>query len=109
MSIISRVRDLLSANINSMLDSAEDPEKMAEEYLRQLNNELYEAKTSVASAMADATKLNTKEAQYSAETEQWASKAEAALALHELLIDLLAIEGVLELSIEAGRQHLALG
>jgi phage shock protein A len=79
MSIFSRVRDLLSANINAMLDSAEDPEKMADEYLRQLNNELYEAKTSVASSMADATKLNTKEAQYMAETEQWSNKAEAAL------------------------------
>ena len=79
MSIFNRVRDLLSANINAMLDSAEDPEKMADEYLRQLNNELYEAKTSVAAAMADATKLNTKEAQYTAETEQWANKAEAAL------------------------------
>jgi phage shock protein A len=79
MSIFSRVRDLLSANINAMLDSAEDPEKMADEYLRQLNNELYEAKTNVASAMADATKLNTKEAQYVVETEQWANKAEAAL------------------------------
>jgi phage shock protein A len=79
MSIFNRIRDLLSANVNSMLDSAEDPEKMAEEYLRQLNNELYEAKTNVASAMADATKLNTRETQYSVETEQWAAKAEAAL------------------------------
>jgi phage shock protein A len=79
MSIFSRIRDLLSANINAMLDAAEDPEKMADEYLRQLNNELYEAKTSVAAAMADATKLNTKEAQYLAETEQWSNKAEAAL------------------------------
>jgi len=79
MSIFNRIRDLLSANVNSMLDSAEDPEKMAEEYLRQLNNELYEAKTNVASAMADATKLNTRETQYNVETEQWAAKAEAAL------------------------------
>ena len=79
MSIFSRVRDLLSANINAMLDNAEDPEKMADEYLRQLNNELYETKTSVAAAMADAMKLNTKETQYTAEAEQWASKAEAAL------------------------------
>jgi phage shock protein A len=79
MSIFSRIRDLLSANINAMLDSAEDPEKMAEEYLRQLNNELYEAKTNVAASMADAMKLNTKEAQYMAETEQWNNKAEAAL------------------------------
>jgi phage shock protein A len=79
MSIFSRIRDLLSANINAMLDSAEDPERMAEEYLRQLNNELYEAKTNVAASMADAMKLNTKEAQYAAETEQWNIKAETAL------------------------------
>jgi len=79
MSIFDRISDLLSANINSMLDKAEEPEKMADEYLRQLNNEMYEAKTSVAAAMADAMKLNNREAQYSAETEQWASKAEAAL------------------------------
>ncbi len=79
MSIFSRVRDLLSANINAMLDSAEDPEKMADEYLRQLSNQLYEAKTSVAAAMADATKLNTKEAQYKAEATEWERKAAAAL------------------------------
>ena len=79
MSIFTRISDLLSANVNAMLDKAEDPEKMADEYLRQLNNELYEAKTSVAAAMADAMKLNTKETQYGAETDQWASKAEAAL------------------------------
>jgi len=79
MSIFDRISDLLSANINAMLDKAEEPEKMADEYLRQLNNEMYEAKTSVAAAMADAMKLNNRESQYSAETEQWASKAEAAL------------------------------
>lgn len=83
MSIFDRVRDLISANINAMLDAAEDPEKMAEEYLRQLNTELYEVKTNVASAMADATKLNNKEAQYLAETDQWASKAEAALRAND--------------------------
>ncbi|HWQ15853.1 MAG TPA: PspA/IM30 family protein [Roseiflexaceae bacterium] len=79
MSIFGRIRDLLSANINAMLDTAEDPEKMANEYLRQLTNEEYEVKTSVAQAMADATKLNRLEAQYMAETESWDRKAEAAL------------------------------
>ena len=68
MSIFSRVRDLLSANINAMLDSAEDPEKMADEYLRQLNNELYEAKTNVASAMADATTRMTSIPEAAAQT-----------------------------------------
>lgn len=79
MSIFTRIRDLLSANVNAMLDGAEDPEKMADEYLRQLNNELYEAKTNVASAMADANRLNLREAQYTADAESWSTKAEAAL------------------------------
>ncbi len=79
MSIFTRVRDLLSANINAMLDNAEDPEKMANEYLRQLNNELFEAKTSVAASMADATKLNRQEAEYKAHVDEWSRKAEAAL------------------------------
>lgn len=79
MSIVSRIRDLLSANINSMLENAEDPEKMANEYIRQLEQQLYEAKTNVASAMADATRLNNQQARYDAETESWARKAEAAL------------------------------
>ncbi|HMO56055.1 MAG TPA: PspA/IM30 family protein [Roseiflexaceae bacterium] len=79
MSIFGRIRDLLSANINAMLDTAEDPEKMADEYIRQLNSELYEAKTNVARAMADATKLNNQETRYAAEADSWTAKAEAAL------------------------------
>jgi phage shock protein A len=79
MSILGRIGDLLSANINAMLDRAEDPEKMANEYLRQLSDQFYEAKTSVAAAMADAIKLNNQESRYVAETEQWHAKAEASL------------------------------
>ena len=52
---------------------------MVNEYLRQLNENLYEAKTSVAAAMADETRLHNKMAQYQAEVEQWQSKAEAAM------------------------------
>lgn len=79
MSIFSRIRDILSANINAMLDTAEDPEKMADEYIRQLSAEEYEVKTRVAAAMADATKLNRMEGQYLAESESWEVKAAAAL------------------------------
>ena len=79
MSILSRIGDLLSANVNSMLDRAEDPEKMANEYLRQLNDQLYEAKTSVAEAMADETKLQQRTSQYQGEADQWQTKAEASL------------------------------
>lgn len=79
MSILGRIKDLMSANINSMLDRAEDPEKMANEYLRQLNEQYYEAKTNVASAMADETKLQQKMLQFQGETDSWQTKAEAAL------------------------------
>jgi len=79
MSILGRIKDLVSANINSMLDKAEDPEKMANEYLRQLTNELYEARTAVAAAMADETKLEQRRISFQAEADQWQNKAEAAL------------------------------
>lgn len=78
-SIFGRIRDLVSANFNAMLDSAEDPEKMANEYIRQLNDQLYETKTNVAAAMADETKLHNKMVTFQAEADSWQSKAEAAL------------------------------
>lgn len=78
-SILGRIKDLISANVNTMLDSAEDPEKMANEYLRQLTNELYEARTNVASSMADETRLEQRAAQHQGEVDSWTSKAEAAL------------------------------
>jgi phage shock protein A len=79
MSILSRISDLISANVNAMLDKAEDPEKMANEYLRQLTNELYEVRTGVAAAMADETRLEQRRIASQAEVTQWESKAEAAL------------------------------
>jgi len=79
MSILGRIKDLVSANVNSMLDKAEDPEKMANEYLRQLTNELYEARSSVAASMADEAKLEQRRIASQGEADQWQSKAEAAL------------------------------
>jgi phage shock protein A len=79
MSIFGRIKDLLSANVNSMLDNAGDPEKMANEYLRQLQEQLYDVKTDVASAMADETKLRQKMLHHKEEVEKWEEKAAAAL------------------------------
>jgi phage shock protein A len=79
MSILGRIRDLISANVNSMLDNAEDPEKMANEYLRQLTNEIFEVRTGVATAMADEVRLEQRRIAAFGEVTQWQSKAEAAL------------------------------
>jgi phage shock protein A len=79
MSFLGRISDLISANVNSMLDRAEDPEKMANEYLRQLTNELYEARTAVAASMADETRLEQRRVSAQAESDSWQNRAEAAL------------------------------
>ncbi len=79
MSFLERVKDLISANINDALDKAEDPEKMAREYLRQLNDQVYEAKTQLAEAMADETRLQQKMLAARSEVEQWNRHAENAL------------------------------
>src|SRR5919199_1815010 len=77
--MLTRIRDLVSANLNAMLDRAEDPEKMVNEYIRQLTENLNEAKNSVAGAMADETKLHTKMVEFQSQSDQWQSKAVAAL------------------------------
>jgi phage shock protein A len=81
--MLARIRDLVSANLNAMLDRAENPELMVNEYLRQLNDHLNEAKIAVAGAMADETKLHTRMVEHQAQADQWQSKAEAALRAAE--------------------------
>ena len=56
MSILSRFKDIMSANINSLLDSLEDPSKMIDEYLRQVTESLAEVKDSTAEVMAEETR-----------------------------------------------------
>lgn len=79
MSIFGRIKDIMSANINAMLDNSEDPERMADEYMRQLRNQLYDVKTNVAAAMADETKLRQQLLKQREEVDNWTNKATAAL------------------------------
>ena len=53
MGIITRFSDILSANINALLDKAEDPAKMIDQYLRQMNEDLAEVKKETANVMAE--------------------------------------------------------
>lgn len=52
MGILSRFKDIMSANINALLDKAEDPEKMIDQCLRNLNSDLAKVKQETASVMA---------------------------------------------------------
>lgn len=53
MSILSRFSDIVSANINALLDKAEDPSKMIDQYLRNAMDDLAEVKKETASVMAE--------------------------------------------------------
>lgn len=56
MGIIARFKDIMSANINALLDKCEDPEKMIDQYLRNLESDLGKVKAETAAIMAEETR-----------------------------------------------------
>lgn len=52
MEILKRFKDIMTSNINALLDKAEDPEKMIDQYLRDLNSDLGKVKAETAAIMA---------------------------------------------------------
>ena len=54
--IMKRFGDIMSANLNALLDKAEDPEKMVDQYLRNLESDLGKVKAETAAVMAEETK-----------------------------------------------------
>lgn len=53
MGIMTRFKDIMAANVNSLLDKAEDPEKMIDQYLRNLESDFAKVKAETASIMAE--------------------------------------------------------
>lgn len=53
MGILTRFKDIMASNINALLDKAEDPEKMIEQCLRNLNSDLGKVKSETAAVMAE--------------------------------------------------------
>jgi len=56
MGILTRFKDIMSANINALLDKCEDPEKMIDQYMRNLESDLGKVKAETASVMAEETR-----------------------------------------------------
>lgn len=79
MGIISRFKDIMAANINALLDKAEDPEKMIDQYLRNLESDLAKVKQETASVMAEETKTKRQLDECMQEVAKMQSYAEKAV------------------------------
>ena len=79
MGILSRFKDIMASNINALLDKAEDPEKMVDQTLRNLNNDLAKVKTETAGVMADEAKAKRNLDECNAEIARMQSYAEKAV------------------------------
>jgi len=79
MGIFTRFRDIISSNINSMLDKAEDPEKLIRLMIREMEDTLVEIKTACAGVMAGGKKIKRQLEGLGARTRYWEEKAELAV------------------------------
>ena len=79
MGILSRFKDIMSANINALLDKCEDPEKMIDQYLRNLESDLGKVKAETAAVMADEKRAKRDLDECTAEINKLQSYAEKAV------------------------------
>jgi phage shock protein A len=93
MGIFTRFRDIISSNINSMLDKAEDPEKLIKLMIREMEDTLVEIKTACAAVMASSKKVQRQLDGHKARARYWEERA--ALAVNKGRDD-LAREALVE-------------
>ena len=80
MGIFTRFRDIISSNINAMLDRAEDPEKLIKLMIREMEDTLVELKAACAGVMADSKKAQRQQEEMTARAKLWGEKAALAVS-----------------------------
>ncbi|WP_273401055.1 PspA/IM30 family protein [Traorella massiliensis] len=80
MGILARFKDIMSANINALLDKCEDPAKMIDEYMRQLTEELADVKKETAGVMAEEKRTKRMLDENNEQIEKYDAMARKALA-----------------------------
>jgi phage shock protein A len=79
MPVLERVATLVRANLNDLIDRAEDPEKMIKQVILDMENQLLQVKTQVAVAMADQHLLKKRQQEQRDKAAEWMRKAELAV------------------------------
>ncbi|MCC6858439.1 MAG: PspA/IM30 family protein [Bryobacterales bacterium] len=79
MPLLERVTTLIRANLNDLIDKAEDPEKMLKQVILDMQNQLMQVKTQVAIAIADQHLLEQRRKENQDKAADWRRKAELAV------------------------------
>jgi phage shock protein A len=79
MGIFTRFRDIISSNINAMLDRAEDPEKLIKLMIREMEDTLVELKAACAGVMANSKKIGRHLEEIQSRAAYWEEKAALAV------------------------------
>lgn len=79
MGILKRFKDIMSSNVNALLDKAEDPAKMVDQYLRDLESDLGKVKSETAAVMAEEARTKRELKENEDEIAKMVSYAEKAL------------------------------
>jgi phage shock protein A len=79
MALLERVATLVRANINDLVDKAEDPEKMIKQVILDMENQLLQVKTQVAISIADQHVIEKKLKENEENERQWVRRAEMAI------------------------------
>lgn len=77
-SIFGRISTLIRANVNSLIDQAEDPEKMLDQLVRDYTNNIAEAEAAIAETIGQLRLLERDNAEDKKTAEEWGNKAIAA-------------------------------